>query len=1084
MLFLAFLGADKILRMGDKKMAKKMKVLCCLVVIAILMSTMPASVFAIQESSSSETVSAQGDQGDYSLVVKFKGTATTDENKVDCCTCYGSYYCNVKVEELLSNPGNRLKSGDVYTVCYGYSSKSIKTGDTLEVYGEYFHTGGAFQHVGNIVAYNDGYYIKKKGSQEETKPTHPSPKIVEVKFPPACVKEDEYARISVSVENNGGSSSEGYISVSFPNDEYIPRSMVSGTGNEYNTLYQKKSEIWGKDGKIKSVDPLVELFERNWDAGESHTLTMNVKPNSGSDEIVFYVRAALKNDADESYERDPNSGYKDQQGWYAERHVIDVCQEHSFELISPDITSKLELYKTHNVPIKVKSATTKGGTIVASLKFTSKFGNSPREKIINLNDNNFDGIYEYDYSLEPFEQIAIDSINASIKTKDAEAVYNSICDYFSSTIGTYKLTLKYYDASSEKTDCLYTQSRYPIGLEWKWKWEIEKYINELKPPSEQMWGGHWTTLEDVNEGMTETVLYLSEDNEGTAYLDLAMTGANLLSFGTIGLIYGVTEANSLRIIGEEDKANEMLHETLANFVIGNTPAGKAKLFYDVANDLSIIFKGEKIFTIRSECPVNLHMYDSSNNHVGLDEYGNPETEIPYSIYTQDENGDFEGIIIIDFDSDDFYKVMIEGTGNGKFNLTSEIIGHDKKQKIAYLNVPVYTNTVATVAVSTSNPTYTMEIDNNGDGTTDYTNEPDSIETIGAESPVHNLNTGEDFATIQNAIDDLDTQDDNTITVDPGTYTEHLVIDKPLKLMGDDKSTTIIEGRRSEKCVIVTADNVEISGFMIQNSTYGIWLESSDGCTISRNIIQDNCDGIYLTDSNNNAITNNIIFNNVFSISGIHLSSSHDNEIRDNDLVENGVGVSLSDSNNNRIYHNNFVDGIFRQAHDNSGTNSWDNGPTGGGNYWSDHGCIGNPSAKPYYIDNDGVDHYPFQESGGWLKGNQPPVNPTLSPDKSEPQSAGAAITWTASATDPDGDPLYYLFRLKGPATGNSWQIMRDWSTDNTWTWYTSSPGGDTDVSGWSKLDIAVWIRDGHHAPSDRYDLEKIYFDYYIYKFIG
>ena len=49
MLFLAFPGVDKILRMGDKKMAKKIstKVLCCLIVFIILMSTMPASVFAL-----------------------------------------------------------------------------------------------------------------------------------------------------------------------------------------------------------------------------------------------------------------------------------------------------------------------------------------------------------------------------------------------------------------------------------------------------------------------------------------------------------------------------------------------------------------------------------------------------------------------------------------------------------------------------------------------------------------------------------------------------------------------------------------------------------------------------------------------------------------------------------------------------------------------------------------------------------------------------------------------------------------------------------------------------------------------------
>jgi hypothetical protein len=102
---------------------------------------------------------AQGDQDDCPSVVKFKGTATTDEK---CGFCYGSYYCNVKVEELLSNPGNRLKEGDEYAVCYGYNSKSIKTGDKLDVYGEYFYSCGAFQHWGNIIAFNNDYYLQKK----------------------------------------------------------------------------------------------------------------------------------------------------------------------------------------------------------------------------------------------------------------------------------------------------------------------------------------------------------------------------------------------------------------------------------------------------------------------------------------------------------------------------------------------------------------------------------------------------------------------------------------------------------------------------------------------------------------------------------------------------------------------------------------------------------------------------------------------------------------------------------------------------------------------------------------------------------
>jgi parallel beta-helix repeat protein len=830
---------------GKKKaMKEKMimrKVLCCLVVIAILMSTMPVSVFAVQEPSSSGTVSAQGDQGDCSSVVKFEGTATTNEKRDG--SFYDNYYCKVKVEKLLSNPGNKLKSGNVYTVYYGDSSKSIKTGDKLEVYGIYYHTCGPLQGIGSIgirSGYTDGYYIKKKGSQEETKPTHPYPKIVEVKFPPACVKEDEYATISVTVANNGGASSEGYISVSFPNDEDVY--VVSGTGNEYNKVYQKdKDLIWNSAGvQMKAVDPLVELFERNWDAGESHTLTMNVKPNSGSDEIVFYVRAALKNDADESYERYPNSGYKDQQGWYVKKYSVDVCSKP--DLIDVNIKNRFD-DKTpqyiHDVFTWVKCVVDK----MLRDAFLS-FANAPNEpgvyidNTINLKFENYQeihkvsGIFGTDYFR--WDKITFNTAGNGVYTRNIQIEspvkwrYDAVNTIFKSLSGTGKLP-----------------NVPEIGPDTLPEVRLQSVVVEL------------------NDGSTVTF----EINE------------------------------CLKMFSKSNTFPTLVNRDLDNIV--------------------------------ANCPIHLLVIDKQGRKVGIEKSSMSYLEfheIPNAIYS----GDTEPEYIILCDIPEYY-VVIQAVEEGKFNF--KIDRSTTKTTMTYLDVPVTETTIATVAVSTANPTYTMEIDNDGDGITDYTNEPDSIETIGSESPVHNLNTGEDFATIQNAIDDLDTQDGNTITVDPGTYTEHLVIDKPLKLIGKDKSTTIIngDGRFSGKCVIVTADNVEISGFTIQNSTYGIWLESSDGCTINRNIIQDNSDGIHLTDSNNNAITNNILFNNVFSISGIHLSSSHDNVIRDNDLVENGRGVSLSDSNNNRIYHNNFVDGIFRQAYDNTGTNSWDNGPTAGGN---------------------------------------------------------------------------------------------------------------------------------------------------------
>jgi parallel beta-helix repeat protein len=180
---------------------------------------------------------------------------------------------------------------------------------------------------------------------------------------------------------------------------------------------------------------------------------------------------------------------------------------------------------------------------------------------------------------------------------------------------------------------------------------------------------------------------------------------------------------------------------------------------------------------------------------------------------------------------------------------------------------------------------------------------------------------DDYPTIQAAIDAASSG--YKITVSSGTYFEHLDIGTPLKLIGEDKNTTIINGSGSGYCVHITADNVEISGFTIENGFYGVYLESSNGSIMDNNIISDHCEGISLSDSNSNLIAHNSLHNNGGYISGIHLSSSHNNVIRDNDLAENVGSVSLRDSNNNLIYHNNFVDNIA-QASDNTGTNSWDN----------------------------------------------------------------------------------------------------------------------------------------------------------------
>lgn len=248
-------------------------------------------------------------------------------------------------------------------------------------------------------------------------------------------------------------------------------------------------------------------------------------------------------------------------------------------------------------------------------------------------------------------------------------------------------------------------------------------------------------------------------------------------------------------------------------------------------------------------------------------------------------------------------------------------------------------------------------------------------------PVHNVNTGLNYTSVQDAIDAPETVAGNTILVDSGNYSEHLVIGKSIALVGAGQNTTIIDGGGGGIVIQVTANDVLIKGFEVKNgllnifldhsnnsaivensvngvvSNYAVYVSYSDNCTIEQNIIGPNsASGVLVTNSEGFTISKNYAHDN--GGYGINANDSMNGILEWNDAIGNmydGIGLGSgsrnctimgnnvsgnqlwgiwvdSDSVDNLIYDNNII-GNGGQVSVNL-PNRWDNGLEG--NFWSNY----------------------------------------------------------------------------------------------------------------------------------------------------
>jgi len=255
------------------------------------------------------------------------------------------------------------------------------------------------------------------------------------------------------------------------------------------------------------------------------------------------------------------------------------------------------------------------------------------------------------------------------------------------------------------------------------------------------------------------------------------------------------------------------------------------------------------------------------------------------------------------------------------------------------------------------------------------------EKVPSGGPVRNINTGLNYTTIQAAIDANETLDRHTIFVEEGIYYEHVVVNKSISLIGENRTTTVIDGNGTGIDIHVTANSVVIKGFTVKNGTSGIYLYRannslvmgndvvfngdallvyySGNCTIYQNSAGNNTSrGILVSNSWNFTVSNNYVYgngmyglnanystnglikqNNAYGndFDGIGLFDSNNCTITENNVKDNPLyGIMISSSGDSFIYHNNFINNPV-QAFDFNLSNRWDDGVEG--NYWSNYAGV-------------------------------------------------------------------------------------------------------------------------------------------------
>jgi parallel beta-helix repeat protein len=245
----------------------------------------------------------------------------------------------------------------------------------------------------------------------------------------------------------------------------------------------------------------------------------------------------------------------------------------------------------------------------------------------------------------------------------------------------------------------------------------------------------------------------------------------------------------------------------------------------------------------------------------------------------------------------------------------------------------------------------------------------------------NAEVSQSATIIQALIDSANSGD--TVNVPAGYYTGGVTINKSIRLVGQGNSLTTIDANLAGRAIIITAGNVEISGFTIKNSPKGmsaIYASNQANIKINNNYIVDNAGGLMLEQCSSAKIQNNYFYHNNYMGYGAAAFRTCPNlEFSNNTVRKNAsIGVSFDNCQECIIDSNQIVDNNELMSGDPvvpSGLGVWNsNHMTVSNNNITNnaaHGLSGTGMAnsvvfKNYLIGNK----IGFSDSGWTAKGNK------------------------------------------------------------------------------------------------------------------